>query len=167
MKTSTVVKKSPSIAERQDKNRAAPNYSSPPGSSGGRDVDLNTDLDRRVHTVFIGVFANDVVRDYLVESVENPLAVVLVATLRRTGEHPVLAELGVAGRLQRDRPGQLVGDVLPGVVLKPWVMPLGPGVFRINGVATVAGEGRIRRRDRILVGGVGIVLGHSLRSETT
>ena len=56
------------------------------------------------------------------EADQNLLPVFWVSFLRRIRQHPVLPFLAVSPWTQRDRPGELVGNVVPFVVSKPRVM---------------------------------------------
>ena len=47
------------------------------------------------------------------------LSVLFVSLLRRVRQNPILAFLAVASWTQRDRPGELVGNVVPFVVPEP------------------------------------------------
>ena len=53
------------------------------------------------------------------QSNEHLLAVIWISLFRRVREHPILSLLTVASWTQRDRPGELVGNVVPFVIPKP------------------------------------------------
>ena len=68
------------------------------------------------------------------QSDKNLLSVVWVSLLRRVREHPILALLSAAARSNRDRLGELIGDVVSFVVSKPGVITRRKWVLGVNSV---------------------------------